>query len=464
MSYLKNPICNFTPLFNIDYSVKKNIVSCSFFKMATTGYKDFSSYIDGIKILYNHRIKDTDFHLRIFIDETIYLDNTIMNELKKLTNIELVLYSCPNFLIKDKKNHEGLFGTMVRFFPMFDFPNNDAKTVIISDVDICSKTKIYTFKLINIVHRLIEPSIYKNIKLLKFGNLAKNVTYEYSCINNGKPSIYAIAPSIISFSRLEQNIIVNYLNEVKSHPLTKKYSYYYKFNEKIEETLRTEEISESSEKNREKNKAKYDFPNNFIYGVDEYFLNHDLTNHLINKNLPFANNFNFTVTAPIFYTIKHVEITHKQAILINRIINYILKKYDQNIFNQLSEIIKIRHLNKKEKIDALNKKFKFIDEIVYGNDESNKKNICAIIYKLIIHLYQLNKYHFIYSKSLCDVILSDDFFGMYEFDVIMTSGENIANKMYFISNKKFSDKTITKLKSYHNKVNKINLLNNNIIN
>ena len=112
--------------------------------MATTGYKDFSSYIDGIKILYNYRIKDTDFHLRIFIDETIYLDNTIMNELKQLTNIELVLYSCPNFLIKDKKNHEGLFGTMVRFFPMFDFPNNDAKTVIISDVDICSKTKIYT--------------------------------------------------------------------------------------------------------------------------------------------------------------------------------------------------------------------------------------------------------------------------------------------------------------------------------
>lgn len=459
MSYLENPICKFTPLFDIDHSIKKNIVSCSFFKMSTTGYKDFSSYIEGIKILHDFRIKDTGFVLRIFIDESIYSDDKIMNEIKILPNVELVLYSCPNFLIKDKKNHEGLFGTMVRFFPMFDFPNNDAKIVMISDVDICNKTKIYTFKLINIVKQVVEQSIYEKIKLLKFGNLAKNVTYEYSCINNGKPSVYAIAPCVFSFSRIPKNIIVDFLNEVKKHPLTKKYSYYYKFNEKIEETLRSEEISERSQQKHEKNKAKYDLDNNFIYGVDEYFLNHDLTNYLMDKNLPFANNFNFTVTAPIFYYMKFVELTHKQAILINRIINYILKKYDTKFFNQFDEIIKIRNLNKQGKINAINKKFKVIDEIIYGKDEYEKKKMCVIIYKLIIYLYSKPKYHFIYPKSLSEVILSNTFFGMYEFDVIMTHGENIEGKTYFINNnKKFSDETIVKLKSYHNKINKINLL------
>jgi hypothetical protein len=426
--------------------------------MATPGYKDFSSYINGIKILHNYRIKNTGFYLRIFIDETIYSDNEIMNEIKKLPNIELVLYSCPNFLVKDKKNHEGLFGTMVRFFPIFDFPNNDANIVVISDIDINSKTTIYTFKLIDIVKRLINQSIYENIKLLKFGNITKNISYEYSCIYNGHPIVYATAPCVISFSRIQHNIIIDYLNEVKSHPLTKKYSYYYKFNVKIEETLKKEDISESSENKREKNKAKYNFDNNFIYGVDEYFLNHDLTNYLINNNLPYANNFNFTVTAPIFYAIKYVEITNEQAILINRLMNYVINKYDKNIFNQFGEIIKIRNLNKQEKIEALNKKFKFIDNIVYGNDELNKKNICAIIYKLIIHLYQRDKYHFIYPKSLYYVIFNDIFFGMYEFDVIMTHGYNIKNSTYFIDYKKFSDKTIKKLKLYHNKVNKINLI------
>ena len=459
MSYLENPICKFTPLFDINYSIKKNIISCSFFKMATTGYKDFSSYINGIKILHNYRIKDTDFHLRIFIDETIYSDENIMKEIQSLSNIELVLYSCPNFLIKNKKNHEGLFGTMVRFFPMFDFPNNDAKIVMISDVDINNKNKIYTFKLINIVKQVVDQSIYKKIKLFKFGNLAKNVTYEYSCVNNGKPSVYAIAPCVFSFSRIPKNIIVDFLNEVKAHSLTKKYSYYYKFNEKIEETLRSEEKSESSQQRQEKNKAKYDFDNNFIYGIDEYFLNHDLTNYLINQNLPFANNFNFTVTAPIFYTIKFVELTHKQAILINRIMNYILKKYNETSLNQFSNIIKISNLNKQDKINAINKKFKVIDEIVYGKDEYEKKKICAIIYKLIIYLYSKPEYYFIYPKSLSDVILNNIFFGMYEFNVIITHGEDIEGKTYFINNnKKFNDKTIVKLKAYHNKINKINLL------
>ena len=30
----------------------------------------------------------------------------------------------------------GLFGTMVRFFPLFDFPGNDAGVVMVSDPDV----------------------------------------------------------------------------------------------------------------------------------------------------------------------------------------------------------------------------------------------------------------------------------------------------------------------------------------
>ena len=51
--YLKNSICNFTPLFDIDYTKKKNIISASFFKLKKGSYKDFSKYVDGLYNLYN---------------------------------------------------------------------------------------------------------------------------------------------------------------------------------------------------------------------------------------------------------------------------------------------------------------------------------------------------------------------------------------------------------------------------
>ena len=36
----------------------------------------------------------------------------------------------------DSKYHIDLFGTLVRYFPLFNFNNNDAKSVIVVDIDI----------------------------------------------------------------------------------------------------------------------------------------------------------------------------------------------------------------------------------------------------------------------------------------------------------------------------------------
>ncbi len=50
-NYLENSICEFTPLFDIDYTNKKNIISCSFFKIEGGGYKNFTKYSNGILYL-----------------------------------------------------------------------------------------------------------------------------------------------------------------------------------------------------------------------------------------------------------------------------------------------------------------------------------------------------------------------------------------------------------------------------
>ena len=56
MDYLNNNICKFTPLFNNkngNWKIKKNIVSCAFFKLNTSPYKNFNLYIDGLEKLYS---------------------------------------------------------------------------------------------------------------------------------------------------------------------------------------------------------------------------------------------------------------------------------------------------------------------------------------------------------------------------------------------------------------------------
>tara|TARA_B110000037_G_scaffold218373_1_gene281248 strand:+ start:2131 stop:2493 length:363 start_codon:yes stop_codon:yes gene_type:complete len=114
--YLKNDICKFKPLFKIDYNNKKNIFSACFFKLDGKSYKDFNIYLNGIQLFSKYVKKNRpDYSIRLFIDNSIYNDKKIINILKKLNNIELVLYECSDYKV-NKNKHIGLFGTLIRFF------------------------------------------------------------------------------------------------------------------------------------------------------------------------------------------------------------------------------------------------------------------------------------------------------------------------------------------------------------
>jgi hypothetical protein len=144
--YLKNDICNFEVLFDINYN-KVNILSTCFFKM-DKHYKNFNIYIKGIKKIINMVNNQDKYYLRIFIDEHIKNDENIFNILKSSNKIQIVLFTCEKY-IKDKY-HIDVFGALVRLFPIFDFENNDSETVIIIDVDLkdddLKKCKIFGYK------------------------------------------------------------------------------------------------------------------------------------------------------------------------------------------------------------------------------------------------------------------------------------------------------------------------------
>jgi AAA+ superfamily predicted ATPase len=61
----------------------------------------------------------------------------MLYELKK---IEIVIFCCKLYERNDI-HHLGTFGTMIRAFPLFDFPNNDSNRVIIFDIDLTLEKK-----------------------------------------------------------------------------------------------------------------------------------------------------------------------------------------------------------------------------------------------------------------------------------------------------------------------------------
>jgi len=153
---------------------------------------------DLIKII---NTKYKKFIIRLFIDNSIYNDTKLFNKLKIL-NIEIVIYSCPNYIINNI-HHYGTFGTLIRFFPMFNFPNNDADLVIIQDADFIEKK---LDGLIDVIDKLDLYNNYKNFYILKIPDISTNFD-NFNIIYKNIFNSYTVASAFISISKIDYNII-----------------------------------------------------------------------------------------------------------------------------------------------------------------------------------------------------------------------------------------------------------------
>lgn len=282
MSYLKNSFCKFTQITKINIAKKKNIISVSLFKMRSGGYKDFSKYLDGIKLLTEIAKGENNMEVRLFIDRSVHEDKQIMNYLLDLDNVSIVRYECPNFIVDGF--HVSTFGSIVRFFPMFDFENNDAMRVIVMDAE-------PTKELIDLSLELYRNIIkYKIIdEYIAFGgrynhnNAKKIVPVEH----NGKTYIvpYCTASRIIGIKRIPPEMITTFLELLTTYvsadtpPEKKLYEY----------PISKDDIAKKCEKN-------------ICYGVDEYYLNKSLFDSLIKHDCAFCFQYNFDMANFYYFT------------------------------------------------------------------------------------------------------------------------------------------------------------------
>ena len=412
MNYLNNNICKFTHLFEKkNWNIKKNIVSCAFFKLSSSPYKNFNLYIDGLEKLYSKvytEYKDENFTIRLFIDNSIYLDKKLFERLKKMDKLEMVLYECINYKIGiDSNYHIGLFGTLVRFFPMFNFENNDADIIIISDIDDYD----YFEKSIQNI-RLIKTNIkpYTQLSFFKTGNISKNVLYTISLIYKNIPNPYAVASNFISFSKCDSQVLYDFLVEIgDSDELLTKYQHKFESNS----NLMTD--------------------NKFVYGFDEYFLNINYTNYLIDTSKTVCIKFKWSVYGSLFWFLSKKNIPQYQINLINDMFKYI---YDSIGFNFVVD-------------NNLIGKFKTLEKQIYKNNSFSQK-ILYYFYYFFLSVKNDDRYKFLFPSDIYFLISKYDLFGIYDFEIIMFGTSN-SEYFNFISKKMFDKNKINELKKIKTK-------------
>ena len=348
--YMKNSLCRFVPLYDFDVNNKKNVVSACFFKMESGGYKDFSRYVNGIKLL-DKLIKDKliGFNLRLFIDLSVYEDNNLMELLKKIENIEIVVYCCELFA-KHDKYHLGTFGTILRIFPMFDFPNNDTNVVIMSDIDIKpEETKDVFFHYQQLIDnysmkQLSNIYLYGKGRSIKSDDMVRNFILEDKYI---RP--YITFPKFIGFRKIPGYVLENFFKHVAK---TKKiYSTY---------TI--------SDEDRIKKCEKY-----ICFGIDEYFSNNILLPFLLKKKLPILFLVSHNIQGIFYNYTKYNKIYNKKIpYYINKIVEGIDPKYFKG--------------------NSLYSKIKFFNNLFYTEDSKNEECIINKKDMTDVHIKYIKNY------------------------------------------------------------------------
>jgi hypothetical protein len=164
-------------------------------------YKNFQVYISGLKnwIIFFEKNKELtqDWDMLVFIDNNIYQDKHIMDIMYSCSKIKPVLFTCSEYMVN--QYHMDLFGTMTRFFPLFDFPNNYTKQVFCVDIDLHDE----------------KDKDHINIKnILKLNQTTTRTTISYGVLSDyfvRNITPYILATSLFSGKKYEHSLLVNFI-------------------------------------------------------------------------------------------------------------------------------------------------------------------------------------------------------------------------------------------------------------
>jgi len=202
----------------------------------------------------------------LFIDGSITNEPDIYDKLKKLIskNFIIVEYTCCKFTKTGTNKHIELFGSMIRFLPIFNFPGNNTNKVFILDADSGS---------------------YELIKNLKDYKIFEKTNVDYFYVPNIFYSLF------VPWTLKDDHTILagKHMCKIK-FPISLLTQFF-------ECTM----LKTCADIDIMKNKLNYDKYKTFPYGIDEYFLNYLLLPYIKQHNIVYGTVENYTITAAMFY-------------------------------------------------------------------------------------------------------------------------------------------------------------------
>ena len=212
-------------------------------------YRDFRQYVGDLKRFLTLTSHLTQFEIRIYTDDTA--KDIVLEVVQEYQRVSVLHYNCPQF--REGRGHVGMFGTLVRFLPMFE----DLDTVWCSDIDID-----HTFTDPFLLNKMVE----KGCDVL----ISTYVCYEIKVWARSNP---IVANKFITRRQFPRALLTRFLN-----------------------MLSDGRLSEQVDKINAQNVSAYSSrpANRVPYGTDELFMNTYIYNYISSHNLKvlLSKNFN----------------------------------------------------------------------------------------------------------------------------------------------------------------------------
>jgi len=341
------------------------LYSVSIFKLKKP-YSEFENYIEGLRqqVNYFEKYNKKSIVYRIYYDHSLDNDKDWSKLLKfflKKDYVQIYKYYCPEII----KNgfHDGLFGTFVRFLPLFESDKErNWKVMGCLDVDL-NKRNIERIDLLNNILKF-QKSNYS------FAVFQPKCYYLTPHLFNLKDKIknlpFILAGAFLSKITFNKKIFFDFLNNIASE--NKKYKF-------LKERLR----KRVNEEDR------------FLYGMDEYFLTVEIGKEIVKKKkkILFLKNYvSYAKSLKIIFKQNNYfrNIKSEKEIMWKKLVKKILtSKYenDKTLFENYKIMIEYSYCELSERNEKFCKKISKEFSKIFDNKEEKKYKIPYIVKKCI---------------------------------------------------------------------------------
>ena len=278
--------------YYVEPLTKYNVVSTVIFRLENN-YKPMKIYVDQFLCMIENfvQIFDSTYYLRVYFDRSVYIKTgnelidreidtifvPLFRKLKNIPFVQLCRYDHRDFK-KNKIFHIGLFGTLIRFLPLFDCDENKLiKTVIISDIDVCKKY-------ISLTQKCLKYTMTHKLKFFFRTSFCKFIAgRHYVAQNIANTWLRVMAGTVICDDyKFPVDILDDFFYKIKFNIRDENIDKFIKM-----DILNMHDYKTSSE-------------DIFKYGIDEFFAMY-LLKDILAKHIKFGYLSTNDVDAPIYF-------------------------------------------------------------------------------------------------------------------------------------------------------------------